>query len=105
MRRGGDWAGELMANLEEGAAVRMRIDQGIAGIAPKCRAIRRGGGTAGEVLWVGSTRRSLGHCGYCGYGRGGARVAGTVARTGVPVNIPDAYRDERFHTRTDKHTG
>ncbi len=36
-------------------------------------------------------------------GRGGGRVAGTVAR--VSVNIPDAYRDERFHTRTDKHTG
>ncbi|NCY02404.1 MAG: GAF domain-containing protein [Planctomycetia bacterium] len=32
-------------------------------------------------------------------------IAGEVARTGVPVNIPDAYADPRFNADVDRATG
>lgn len=32
-------------------------------------------------------------------------LAGSVARTGVPINIADAYEDERFNRDTDRRTG
>ena len=35
----------------------------------------------------------------------GAGIAGTVARTGETVNIPDAYADPRFNQEIDRRTG
>jgi adenylate cyclase len=35
----------------------------------------------------------------------GAGIAGTVARTGETVNIPDAYADPRFNQEIDRQTG
>jgi adenylate cyclase len=35
----------------------------------------------------------------------GAGIAGTVARTGETVNIPDAYADARFNQEIDRRTG
>jgi serine/threonine-protein kinase len=35
----------------------------------------------------------------------GVGIAGTVAVTGEPVNIPDAYADPRFNPAIDKRTG
>ena len=35
----------------------------------------------------------------------GSGIAGTVARTGIPVNIEDAYGDPRFNATVDKATG
>ena len=32
-------------------------------------------------------------------------IAGAVATTGLPVNIPDAYKDSRFNQTMDKETG
>ena len=34
-----------------------------------------------------------------------AGLAGTVYQTGEPLNIPDAYSDDRFNSDTDKQTG
>ncbi|XP_055601122.1 dual 3',5'-cyclic-AMP and -GMP phosphodiesterase 11 isoform X2 [Uranotaenia lowii] len=35
----------------------------------------------------------------------GTGIAGHVAESGEPVNIPDAYQDERFNREIDVHTG
>ena len=35
----------------------------------------------------------------------GSGIAGTVASTGQPVNIPDVYQDERFNPDNDRRTG
>src|SRR2546423_2412878 len=35
----------------------------------------------------------------------GKGIAGTVAQTDVPLNIPEAYADPRFHAGVDKETG
>jgi HD-GYP domain-containing protein (c-di-GMP phosphodiesterase class II) len=35
----------------------------------------------------------------------GRGIAGTVARTGIALNIPDAYADSRFNPEVDKLTG
>jgi phosphoserine phosphatase RsbU/P len=35
----------------------------------------------------------------------GIGIAGTVAKTRTPINIPDAYADARFHASFDKATG
>ncbi|MCM2257888.1 MAG: GAF domain-containing protein [Vicinamibacteria bacterium] len=35
----------------------------------------------------------------------GAGIAGAVFRSGLPVNIPDAYADPRFNQEIDKQTG
>lgn len=35
----------------------------------------------------------------------GTGIAGYVAESGVPVNIPDAYQDERFNNEIDILTG
>src|SRR5947209_11795805 len=35
----------------------------------------------------------------------GKGIAGTVAQTNVPVNIPEAYADPRFNAGVDKETG
>jgi putative methionine-R-sulfoxide reductase with GAF domain len=35
----------------------------------------------------------------------GQGIAGTVAETGETLNIPDAYADARFDTKTDLRTG
>ncbi len=35
----------------------------------------------------------------------GAGIAGTVAVTGEPINIPDAYADPRFDPSVDRRTG
>jgi HD-GYP domain-containing protein (c-di-GMP phosphodiesterase class II) len=35
----------------------------------------------------------------------GKGIAGTVAETNVPINIPDAYADSRFNPEVDKETG
>lgn len=35
----------------------------------------------------------------------GSGVAGTVANTGIPLIIPDAYQDHRFNDEVDKNTG
>ena len=35
----------------------------------------------------------------------GVGIAGTVARTGETINIPDAYADPRFNPESDKRTG
>jgi sigma-B regulation protein RsbU (phosphoserine phosphatase) len=35
----------------------------------------------------------------------GIGIAGTVAKTRTPINIPDAYADARFNTSFDKETG
>jgi GAF domain-containing protein len=35
----------------------------------------------------------------------GTGIAGTVARSGLPLNIPDAYADPRFNPEVDRSTG
>ena len=35
----------------------------------------------------------------------GMGIAGTVAKTGKTINIPDAYKDKRFNPAVDKQTG
>merc|ERR1719367_1936842 len=35
----------------------------------------------------------------------GSGVAGSVANTGIPLIIPDAYQDRRFNKEVDKNTG
>ena len=35
----------------------------------------------------------------------GKGIAGTVAKTGRTINIPDAYKDKRFNPEVDKQTG
>src|SRR5688572_18127554 len=35
----------------------------------------------------------------------GSGIAGEVARSGVLVNIPDAYADPRFNPEPDRHSG
>lgn len=54
-----------------------------------------------DELWIGVSKDGLEGL-TCPIGQG---IAGYVARHGVTLNIPDAYKDDRFNPDVDKQTG